>query len=247
MSDRSFEGRVAVVTGASSGIGEAVARALASRGARVAAIARRASRLQQLSESVPGVHGYPVDLLDETAVCARFAEIEAQLGPVDILVNNAGLGHDATLLDGDSTQWREMFDVNVLALCVCTREAVRQMRTHDRAGHVIHISSMAGHRVPQESGVYSATKFAVRALTEGLRRELRAIKSPIRVCSVSPGNVKTEFHAQYYQSEEAAAESYARYTPLAPEDVAASVLHALSAPPHVQIHDILLRSTEQPD
>ena len=111
---------------------------------------------------------------------------------------------------------------------------------------VIHIGSMSGHRVPGTGGVYSATKFAVRSLTEGLRRELRAADSDVRVSAISPGYVETEFAAVYSSSEQAARETYARFPCLQPEDVAAAVLHALEQPPHVQIHDILLRPTRQP-
>lgn len=243
----SLAGKVAVVTGASSGIGEAVARALAAAGVRVAVMARRQERLRALAGEVPGIHPVPVDLRDDPAIRRAFAEVEQQLGPTDILINNAGLGYNTGLLDGDTEKWRDMLEVNVLALCICTREAVAHMRAHDRAGHVVHVSSMAGHRVPEESGMYSATKYAVRSLTEGMRRELRALGSPIRVSAVSPGNVETEFHEHYLQSKRAAREAYARYTPLQPEDVAATVLHVLCAPARVQIHDVLMRPTEQPD
>ena len=117
-------------------------------------------------------HPVACDLRNESDILRMFAEIETLWGGVDILVNNAGLGHKAPLLSGSTEHWREMLDVNILALCVCTREATRQMHARGQ-GHVIHISSMSAHRVPPNSGVYSATKFAVRSLTEGLRQELR--------------------------------------------------------------------------
>ncbi len=243
----SLEGKVAIVTGASSGIGEAIARTFAEEGGRVAAMARREERLRALADQVPGVYPVPVDLRNEASIRAAFERVERELGPCDVLVNNAGLGHNTGLLDGETDKWREMWEVNVLALCICTREAVAQMRAHDRPGHVVHISSMAGHRVPEESGMYSATKYAVRSLTEGMRRELRAAKSPIRVSAVSPGNVETEFHEHYLQSKEAARVAYGRYPPLQTQDVAATVLHIVTAPPRVQIHDVLVRPTEQPD
>ncbi len=175
-----------------------------------------------------------------------FAQVRERWGGVDVLINNAGLGHLAPLLDGDTEQWREMLDVNVLALCVCTREAVSDMRRQQRAGHVIHVSSMAAHRVPSESGVYSATKFAVRALTEALRQELRAAKSEIRVSAISPGFVETEFAAHYHKSEEAARATYGRFQVLAPADIADAVEYVLGAPPHVQVHDVLIRPRDQP-
>ena len=139
-----------------------------------------------------------------------------------------------------------MLDVNVLALCVCTREAVSDMRAAGDRGHVIHISSMAGHRVPRRSGVYSASKFAVRSLTEALRQELREAGSAVRVTAISPGFVETEFAANYHQSEEAAHRTYSQFRVLDAADVASAVSYALSQPEHVQIHDILLRPTAQP-
>src|SRR4051812_23945105 len=105
-------------------------------------------------------------------------------------------------MSGDTERWREMLDVNVLGLCIATREAVQDMERRGVAGHVVHVSSMAGHRIPgPQTGVYAATKFAVRALTEALRQELRAKKSPIRVTAISPGHVETEF-AQVFSGDD---------------------------------------------
>ena len=176
-----------------------------------------------------------------------FERARARFGGIDVLVNNAGLGRAAPLTTGDTAAWREMLEVNVLALCVCTREAVKDMRARGDEGHVLHVSSMAAHRVPPGSGVYSATKFAVRSLTEGLRQELRALGSAIRVSAISPGFVETEFAAVYHQSEEKAEQTYGRYRVLDDVDVAEAIAWALAAPPHMQVHDILLRPTEQPN
>jgi NADP-dependent 3-hydroxy acid dehydrogenase YdfG len=240
--------RVALVTGASSGIGAAIARRLASRGVQVAACARRKDRLEALAAELPAGRILPmeVDLRAEAEILSAFEQVQRRFGRLDILVNNAGLGRPAPLTSGATEAWREMLEVNVLALCVCTREAVRLMEAGERAGHVVHVSSMAAHRVPPGSGVYSATKFAVRSLTEGLRKELRERSSPIRVTAVSPGFVETEFHAQALGSEEKAQEIYDRFDKvLEPEDVAAAVEYVVSAPPHVEVHDILMRPTDQ--
>jgi len=242
-----WQGRVALVTGASSGIGRAVSVGLAEAGMKVAVAARREDRLLELREEVGGgellVH--PTDLRDEASIDGLFARIRDQWGGVDVLVNGAGLGHLAPLATGETQQWRDMLEVNVLALCICTREAVQDMRVRGDDGHVIHISSMSGYRVAPGGGVYAATKHAVRALTEALRGELRELRSGIRVTSISPGFVETEFAARYHRSEEAARETYGRYPVLQVDDIARSVAYVLAQPPHVQVHDILLRPTQQ--
>jgi NADP-dependent 3-hydroxy acid dehydrogenase YdfG len=171
--------------------------------------------------------------------------VRARFGGVDVLINNAGLGRAASLADGATEDWREMLELNVLALSICTREALRDMRARGDDGHVIHVSSMAAHRVPPASGMYSATKFAVRALTEALRQELRERESAIRVTAISPGFVETEFAATYHRSEEAARETYGRFKVLEPSDVADAIAWVLACPPHMQVHDVLMRPTHQ--
>jgi NADP-dependent 3-hydroxy acid dehydrogenase YdfG len=244
-----WKGKVALVTGASSGIGHETAQRLAADGMKVAVCARRAQRLQALchtaAEQGGTMEGYTVDLRDTDAIVHLFDSIRARWGGVDVLVNNAGLGHESPLTDGDAEQWREMLEVNVLALCVATREAVKDMRKRGDDGHVIHVSSMAAHRVPPGSGVYSATKYAVRSLTEGLRAELRELDSDIRVTAISPGFVETEFAEHYHRSKEAANKTYGRFKVLEAGDVADAIRFALAAPKHAQIHDVLMRPTRQ--
>jgi NADP-dependent 3-hydroxy acid dehydrogenase YdfG len=240
---------VAMVTGASSGIGRAIAHRLAQENYQLALCARREERLHtlrdELQEQGAEVLVQSVDLRQESDILTFFETVRQQWGGVDVLVNNAGLGHKQPLLDGETEAWRDMLEVNVLALCICTREATRDMRRQGGKGHVIHISSMSGHRVPGGSGVYAASKFAVRALTEGLRKELRAAELDIRVSSISPGYVETEFAEKYHQSEEKAAEVYSRYTVLQPEDIANAVAYILNQPEHVEVNDVLLRPTRQ--
>ena len=233
-----------MVTGASEGIGRATAARLLAEGMQVVACARRLELVAALA-SDPRYLPLRCDVRDERQILAMFDRARERFGGVDVLVNNAGLGHDAPLTSGDTEAWREMLEVNVLALCICTREAVKDMRARGDEGHVIHISSMAAHRVPRGSGVYSATKFAVRSLTEGLRQELRALESKIRVTAISPGYVETGFAAHYHGSKEAAQKTYSRYRVIQPEEVADAVAYVLSCPQHVQIHDILMRPTDQ--
>lgn len=246
---KQWRDRVALVTGGSSGIGAAVCRALTERGMRVAMCARRLDRVQALARELDatGERVLPLraDLRRESDILAMFAEVRERWGGVDALVNNAGLGHKEPLVSGATEAWREMLDVNVLALCVCTREAIRDMRRREVAGHILHVSSMSAYRVPEGSGVYAASKHAVRALTEALRQELRELGSAIRVTAVSPGFVETEFAELYNRSAEAARATYGRYKVLEAADVAEAVVFALSQPEHVQVHDILVRPTHQ--
>ncbi len=242
-------GAVALVTGASSGIGRAIALRLARDGLRVAACARRLERLEALAVEARAEGGellpFTADLREEREIIGLFEAIRTTWGGVDVLVNNAGLGHAAPLLSGRTEAWREMLEVNVLALCVCTREAVADMRARGDRGYVIHVSSMAAYRVPPGSGVYSASKFAVRSLTEGLRQELHEAGSAIRVSAISPGFVETEFAEHYHGDPAAAARTYGRYPVLRAEDIADAVAYLLATPDHVQFHDLLVRPTRQ--
>lgn len=211
--------------------------------------ARRGDRLNQLADQLrqdgAEVLVQPADLRQESDILSVFSALRQQWGGVDILINNAGLGKNEPLMTGSTEAWREMLEVNVLALCICTREAIKDMRGRGDRGHIVHISSLSGHRVPSISGLYSGTKFAVRSLTEGLRQELHAIGSDIRISSLSPGYVETEFAEKFYQSAEKAQETYSRFPILQPEDIAEAVGYILTQPPHVQVHDILLRPLKQ--
>jgi len=165
-----------------------------------------------------------------------------------VLVNNAGLGRGAPISSASSEPWREMLEVNVLGLAIATREAIRDMERRGTAGHVVNVASMAAHRVPgPESGMYAATKFAVRALTEGVRQELRAKQSAIRVSLVSPGYVATEF-ADVFAGRPGALEALQarlNVTMLEGDDVARAILWVVTQPPHVEVHDVLVRPTQQ--
>jgi NADP-dependent 3-hydroxy acid dehydrogenase YdfG len=243
----SLAGRSAIVTGASSGIGVATARALVAAGASVTLAARRLDRLEALAAELGTKAAVqPTDMRREEDILRLFASARERFGGVDILINNAGLGRSAPLSSAPTEPWREMLEVNVLGLCIATREAIRDMERRNHAGHVVHVASMASHRVPSpDSGVYSATKFAVRALTEALRQELRARNSPIRVSAVSPGHVFTEFADVFSGRPGSAAEIDRRSKILEPQDVAEAILFVVTRPPHVQVHDVLMRPTGQ--
>ena len=239
---------VAIITGASSGIGLAIARRLASDGYNLAICARRKDRLTEVADRLKrqdiDVLSQTVDLRDEAQILDFFTAVKSKWNQLDVLVNNAGLGHKESLMTGKTEAWREMLEVNVLALCICTREAISLMQPAN-SGHILHVSSMSGHRVPAITGVYSASKFAVRSLTETLRRELRAANSKIRISSVSPGIVETEFAEKYHQSAEKADNTYSQFPVLQAVDIANAVSYALSQPEHVEVNDILVRPTQQ--
>ena len=247
---RQWVGRTALVTGGSRGIGAAVAVRLLAEGMRVVSYSRRQAAVADiLAEADPSGErssAVAVDVRDEASVQAAFAAARERFGGVDVLINNAGLGHAAPLAEGTVEEWREMLEVNLLGLCICTREALADMRARGGFGQIVHIGSMAGQRVPAGAGLYAATKHAVRALTESLRIELREAGDSIRVGEICPGFVETGFAAHYMKSEEKAREIYSQFKVLEADDVAEAVVYMLSCPPHVQVHDILMRPTEQP-
>ncbi|XP_012695251.1 dehydrogenase/reductase SDR family member 11 [Clupea harengus] len=250
-----WKGRVALVTGASVGIGAAIAKALVRHGMKVVGCARNVEKIEKLSAECQsaGLSGtlipYKCDLSNEEEILSMFSAIKTLHQGVDVCINNAGLAHPEPLLSGKTEGWRTMMDVNVLALSICTREAYQSMKERNvDDGHIININSMSGHRVVPSASVhfYSASKYAVTALTEGLRQELREAKTHIRATSISPGLVETEFAFRLHGDDpEKAAAAYASIKCLEAGDIASAVVYALSAPPHVQIGDILMRPVEQ--
>jgi NADP-dependent 3-hydroxy acid dehydrogenase YdfG len=237
-------GKTAVVTGASSGIGEATVRRLAREGCNVVLAARREDRLKALAAELgEGALAAPTDVRDPAACAALVARAVERFGSLEILVNNAGIGLYGSLAEGNPEDWRRMFEVNVLGVLYTTRAAVRKM-LRQGAGDVVFVSSLAGRRVPRADGtVYAATKHALSAVAEGLRMDVH--DKGIRVINVEPGLVRTEFPTSSYPSAE---EYYAEkeYSPLEAEDVAAAVVYALNQPSRVSVNEILVRPTEQP-
>ena len=241
-----LEGRSVIVTGASSGIGAAVVRALAAEGASLTIGARRAERLEALAQEIgrERIAVVATDVRVEADVVRLIATARDRFGGVDALVNNAGLGRRAPVSSGSTALWREMLDTNVLGLLIATREAIQDMERRGVAGHVVNVGSMAGHRVPgPDSAVYAGTKFAVRAITEGLRQELRARSSAIRVSCVSPGYVDTEF-AEVFVGPGGVPQA-PRVMQLTADDIARAIVWILTQPAHVEVHDVLVRPTAQ--
>ncbi len=243
-----IRGQWALVTGATAGIGEACARALAAEGVNLVLWARRAERLSRLKDGLESdrarVVVQPVDVRDRENVTSAVAELSGAGVEVDILVNNAGLasGFDP-VQRGDFGDWDRMIDTNVKGLLNVSRAILPGMVERDR-GHVVNIGSTAGRWVYPAGNVYNATKFAVRALNEGMSIDLADTK--IRVSAVNPGLVETEFSVvRFHGDEDRAAGVYRGFTPLGPEDVADAVLYVLNVPPHVNIFDLYILPTAQ--
>jgi len=248
-----WKGKVAIVTGASAGIGASIAEKLVEAGLQVVGLARRKEKVEELAKKLQGKSGklYPLyaDVSKEEDILAAFKWVKENLGPVHILINNAGFRRNTNLIEGDTKLWKEIFDTNVMGLCIGTREAVKDMRANNVDGHIIHINSVVGHKViyfPQSS-VYPASKHAVTALTETLRQELNSIGSKIKITSVSPGAVETEFReaAGVFQNIDQV-ELFKKLPHLLSEDVADAVLYALATPAHVQVHEITIKPVGEP-
>lgn len=244
-----LDGKVAVVTGASSGIGEATAEALAAEGATVVVAARREDRLEDLVGRIEGTGGQVLsvscDVTNEEQAHALIERAEAEFGRVDILVNNAGVMLLSRIDKGLSDQWRQMFDVNVLGLLYATDAAIKVMKRQS-AGHIVNISSVAGRKVRVTGGVYSGTKWAVNAISEALRMELQ--DEGIRITIVEPGAVRTEL-TEHITDQDAldAMSGMLSLDILKSEDIANSIVYAVTQPENVSVNEILIRPTQQPN
>ncbi|WP_114239182.1 SDR family NAD(P)-dependent oxidoreductase [Dyella sp. C9] len=244
----SLKGRVALVTGASSGIGEATALALAEAGAQVAIAARRQDRLEALAARLQALGAAPTvlvaDLASEAEAQRVVTETEARYGRLDILVNNAGVMYLEPVIDADLGRWRHMLELNVLSLIASTQAALPGMRAR-KDGHIVNISSTAGRVANPNAAAYSATKFGVVAFSEALRRE--EYTHNIRVSVIEPGVVETELrdhigHAEVKANLNAWADSMRQ---LQGRDVADAIVFCVSRPSHVNINEVLMRPTDQ--
>ncbi len=237
-----------IITGATSGIGEATARLAAQRGRSVYLLGRRTERLAKISKDIEAQ--YPVsapwaavDVASQASVDAWRSTASAYFEQAEILVNNAGLARGLDAF-GDSSpeSWDEMIDTNLKGVLRLTHALLPSFKRRN-AGHVINIGSVAGHWVYPKGHVYNASKFAVRAFTEALRMDL--LGTGIRVTEISPGMVETEFSQVRFGDVEKARSVYAGMTPLTPTDVAEAILWAIERPARVNIQEIVLYPTEQ--
>ena len=243
-----LKGRVALVTGASSGIGEATALMLADAGANVAVAARRRDRLEGVAKRIRerGREALVVeaDFGIEAEAQRAVHETENAFGRLDILVNNAGVMYLEPVIEADLARWRRMFEINVLGLIAATQAALPGMRER-KDGHIINIASTAGRIASPTGAAYSGTKFAVVAFTEALRKEI--YKDRIRVTVIEPGLVATELreHIGHAATQKAINEWADSVRQLQPDDIARAILFCVTQPPHVCINEVLMRPTDQ--
>uniref|UniRef100_A0A1B6CKT5 Dehydrogenase n=1 Tax=Clastoptera arizonana TaxID=38151 RepID=A0A1B6CKT5_9HEMI len=234
-----WEGKVALVTGASSGIGKAIVKELVKHGVTVVGMGRREALLRRLADELNSSNKgkfYPktVDINNEADVMEVITKINQKLGGVDILINSAGLYyHDAHLSTGSTNEWQKQLDLEILSLLIVSREVIKSMRRNATDGIIINVNSVAGHYIPENiSPMHTVVKHAMTVIGETLRREMAANKFSIRVASISPGFTASE----KYQSK-----NHEDIPKLETSDVARGVVYILSQPLHVQIEELTLR------
>jgi len=248
MADRALAGKVALVTGASSGIGEATALALAGEGAAVALAARRADRLEALRDKLAAdgakVTTLELDVTSEAACRSAVDQTREQLGGLDIVINNAGVMLLGPILDADTEDWRRMINTNVLGLMYVAHAALPHLVAQG-SGEIVNVSSVAGRVARLGSGAYNASKWAVNAFSESLRQEVT--ERGVRVTLIEPGAVATELtdHITHEEARRQSKEWTQSIRILAPDDIARAIVYVVTQPPHVAINEVLIRPTEQ--
>lgn len=244
-----LKGSIVLITGASSGIGEACARQFAREGCALILAARRKDRINSLAAELEAAHGVrtltlELDVRSRNAVEAAIADLPDAWSAITILVNNAGLSRGLSKLqEAQVEDWEEMIDTNVKGLLYVSRAVVPGM-VERKHGHVMNISSIAAHQTYPGGNVYCGSKAAVRAITEGLKMDL--LGTGVRVCSIAPGMVETEFSVvRFHGDEQRAAKTYENMTPLTADDIADVVLFAATRPAHVDLPEIIMMPVDQ--
>jgi len=237
------------ITGASSGIGRSCAEQFAKLGAKLLLCARREDRLNTLANELTqsygvSVHILTLDISDASAVESALNQLPAEWQAIDVLVNNAGLALGLDKIQtGKLSDWESMININVKGLLYVTRLVLQDMLKRNQ-GHIINIGSISSHQVYQGGAVYCATKFAVKAISNGLKMDVH--DTPIRVSSVDPGMVRTEFSEVRFGGDQEKSDAvYKGLTPLSPDDVAEAVVFCATRPAHVDVREIKIYPTAQ--
>ncbi|MFN4084074.1 MAG: SDR family NAD(P)-dependent oxidoreductase [Bacteroidia bacterium] len=242
--------KIALITGATSGIGKATAELLAQKKYNLIITGRREERLTQLANQLTQNHYIKVyngvfDIRNYSEVENFVNQLPNEWKNIDVLVNNAGLASGLSLLhQGNIADWEKMIDTNVKGLLYITR-LVAPIMVERKTGHIVNISSIAGKEVYANGNVYCATKFAVDALNKAMRIELSSV--PVKVTSINPGAVETEFSiVRFGGDEQRAKKVYEGFESLLAEDIADAIWYAISRPPHVNINEMIIMPTAQP-
>ncbi|XP_011867701.1 PREDICTED: dehydrogenase/reductase SDR family member 11-like [Vollenhovia emeryi] len=239
-------GKVAIITGASAGIGAQITRALAKNGMKVIAVARRLEKLEELAESIKHefnteVYTMQCDVRKEENIRKVFKWAEEKFGGTDVMINNAGVVSTETIIEGSTETYREIMDVNVIASAICSRELVQSVKKRRASGHIINISSIAGHnaqQITQPVSLYCASKFAITGMAASLCNKLINANIDVKVTNVSPGAVRTPMLTESYGLSDAISNGLLGV--LEDKDVADAVVYILSTPPYVQIAEVIL-------
>ena len=225
--------KTAIVTGASSGIGKAIAEKLAAEKMNVALVARSEDALTSIAKELASKHdtnviAIPTDISNRSEVESMVKQAEDAFGFIDVYVNNAGLMLDAAVTNGSLDEWEQMIDVNIKGVLYGLHQIIPKMIAK-KSGHIINMSSVSGQEVTKKSTVYSATKFAARAISMGLEKELA--HTGVKVTNISPGMVNTRLINDYELKRK----------PLDPSDIANAIYYAITQPEHVNMNEITIR------
>ncbi|XP_033214082.1 farnesol dehydrogenase-like [Belonocnema kinseyi] len=239
-------GKIAVVTGASAGIGLAIAKSLVGEGMIVVGLARRKAKMESEMKALKEkgtFHAFECDVSKQDDVIKAFDWIKKNLGMVNVLVNNAGVTAFGKIIDSDKETWEKLFGLNVMGLLYCSQQAVKMLKESGEEGHLININSVVGHKVLNNPGiylnVYSATKYAVTSITETLEMEL--IGTKIRTTSISPGYVHTDIIKAAINSP-SIEEEISKMIGLEAEDIANSTVYVLGTPLRVQVTELTIKA-----
>ncbi|XP_076376946.1 farnesol dehydrogenase-like [Megalopta genalis] len=243
-----WSGKVAIVTGASSGIGTAVAKSLVKHGVKVVGLARRKERMQEIASQLGKDKFYPVpcDLMKQDDIIRAFRWTEEKFGGVDILINNAGMVSTSPIIEASYEEYRRIIDTNLIGPAICAREFAKSNKKRKTRGHVFNINSIAGHyaeAIQIPLGMYGPSKYGLTALTAELRHEIIIAKLNIRVTSISPGAVHTDLIVNAMRWSPETAEKVAM---LRDQDIADAVIYALGAPEGAEVYELTIIPQNKP-